>query len=92
MIAQAVALAGARSVAATVPAAAVAAVTGIDTAGVTPAVILALSDIRLARWPTSNAEQAGNRGTHDEDPNHPDENLAQILAPSAVDTLKGNRR
>ncbi|MEI2300875.1 hypothetical protein [Ensifer sp. MJa1] len=80
------------SVAATVPATAIAAVIGIDATGIAPAIILSRSAIRLALWPASNAKQAGDCGTHDEDPNHPDKNLAQILASSAVDTLKGNRR
>ncbi|OCP02796.1 MULTISPECIES: hypothetical protein [unclassified Ensifer] len=77
--------------AATVPAA-IAAVTSIDGTGITPAVVLARSAIRLARRQAGNAEQAGDCGTYDKDPNHPDKNLAQILAPSAVDTLKGNQR
>ncbi|WP_156134238.1 hypothetical protein [Ensifer sp. ZNC0028] len=80
------------SVAATVPAAAIAAITGIDATGVAPAVVVARSAVRFSGLPAGNAEQAGNRGTHQEDSNHPDKNLAQILTPSAVDTLKGNRR
>ncbi|QRY65389.1 hypothetical protein JVX98_07045 (plasmid) [Ensifer sp. PDNC004] len=80
------------SVAATVPAAAIAAITGIDATGVATSVVLTRPALRLALRPAGNAEQAGNRGTHQEDPNHPDENLAQILASSAVYTLKGNQR
>lgn len=79
------------SVAATVPAAAIAAITGIDATGVAPAVVVARSAVRFSRLPTGHAEEACDRGTQHEDPNHPDENLAHILAPSAVDTLKGNR-
>ena len=92
MIGQAVAMADDLSVAATVPAAAIAAVTGINTTGMAPAVVLTRPALRLALRPAGNAEQAGNRRTQHEDPNHPDENLAQILASSAVDTLKGNQR
>ena len=80
------------SVAATVPAAAVAAITGIDATGVATSVVLTRPAVRPALRPAGNAEQAGNRRTKHEDPNHPDENLAQILASSAVDTLKGNQR
>ncbi len=80
------------SVAAAIPTAAIATVTGIDDTGVTAAVVLARLAVRFAPRPAGNAEQAGDRGTHHEDSNHPDENLAQILAPSAVDTLKGNWR
>lgn len=76
------------SIAAAIPATTIAAVTAIDTTGV----VLARPALRLALWPAGNAEQAGNRRTQHEDPNHPDENLAQILASSAVDTLKGNQR
>jgi len=68
------------------------AVTGKDDAGIAPAIVLARSAMRLARRPAGNTEQAGDRGTQHADPNHPDKNLAQILAPSAVDTLKGNQR
>jgi hypothetical protein len=80
------------SIAAAIPATTIAAVTGIDTTGVAASVILARPALRLALRPAGNAEQAGNRRTQHEDPNHPDENLAQILASSAVDTLNGNQR
>jgi len=80
------------SIAAAIPATTIAAVTGIDTTGVATSVILARPALRLALRPAGNAEQAGNRRTQHEDPNHPDENLAQILASSAVDTPKGNQR
>lgn len=80
------------SIAAAIPATTTAAVTGIDTTGVATSVVLARPALRPALRPAGNAEQAGNRRTQHEDPNHPDENLAQILASSAVDTLKGNQR
>ncbi|MBK5566437.1 hypothetical protein [Ensifer sp. SSB1] len=80
------------SIAATISAAAIATVSGGGEPGISGSVVLARSAIQFAPWPTGYAEQAGNRRAQHKDPNHPDENLAQIPAPSAVDTLKGNRR
>lgn len=74
---------------AAIPATTIATVAGIDT---TTSVVLTRPAHRPALRPAGNAEQAGNRRTQHEDSNHPDENLAQILASSAVDTLKGNQR
>jgi hypothetical protein len=92
MIGQAADLADDLSVAATVPTAAIAAVTGINTTGMPPAVVLTRPVLPFAPRPTTNTKQSGDRGTHQEDPNNPHEKLAQILAPSTVDTLKGNQR
>ncbi len=68
------------------------AVAGEDDTGIPGSAVLPRSSMRLALWPAGDTEQAGNRRAQHKDPNHPDENLAQIPAPSAVDTLKGNRR
>lgn len=77
---------GDRSVAAAISTAAIAAtVTGKDDAGIAGTIVLARLGVRLAPGIAGGPEQGGH---HHRD----DHYLAQILTPSAVDTLKGNRR
>ncbi len=82
---------GDRSVAAAISTAAIAAtVTGKDDAGIAGTIVLARLGVRLAPGIAGGPEQGGHH--HRDDRNHPENYLAQILTPSAVDTLKGNRR
>ena len=79
------------SVAAAVSTAAIAAVAGIaSSTDVTGTVVLARPGIGLTAGVAGGPIEDCQRRRDDR--NHPDDYLAHILAPSAVDTLKGNRR
>ncbi|WVT75811.1 hypothetical protein QM996_26645 (plasmid) [Sinorhizobium chiapasense] len=91
MIGQTAVTYGGRSVAATISTAAIAAtVAAKDDAGIAGSIVFAPFAIRLTLGAASNPEQSRYR--RDANHNNPENYLAQILAPSAVDTLKGNQR
>ncbi len=77
------------SIAATVSAAAIATAIAEGT-GVAGAIVFA----RLGIGFTTGIDRSPIQDRHHgrDDHNHPENHLAHILAPSAVDTLKGNRR
>ncbi|WDZ80556.1 hypothetical protein PWG15_22505 (plasmid) [Ensifer adhaerens] len=71
-----------RSVAATVPTAAISALSGETDTGFAASIVL----------PRFSAEYVGHVGTNDESHNKPGEYLAQFLAPSPIDYFEGNQQ
>lgn len=69
---------------------AIAAVAGKDDTGIPGSIVVARVGIRLAPGIAGGPDQGGNH--RHENHNPPEEYLAQIPAPSAVDYVEGNQR